>query len=123
MAAFAGTEAPCLVREAGDVAPERIVPIAFLAALIALASSEASAYCSEPSAPYCASRSGAFDDEWDFDRCKREMESYKDDVETFIGCNNDEAKAAIEKARSDNENATSKYNDAVGDFNRRASGG
>jgi hypothetical protein len=51
------------------------------------------------------------------------MESYKDDVETFIGCNNDEAKAAIEKARSDNENATSEYNDAVGDFNRRASGG
>ncbi|MBB2678696.1 UNVERIFIED_ORG: hypothetical protein M2312_002199 [Rhizobium esperanzae] len=96
---------------------------ALLSAVTTLCFSEAFAYCSEPSAPSCASSFGGFDDEWEFDRCKREMESYKDDVERFIGCNNDEAEAALRKARDDNESATSEYNDAVETFNRRARGG
>lgn len=70
-------------------------------------------YCSEPSAPSCASRYGSFDDEWEFDRCKREMESYKNDVESFIDCNN-------QQARRENEEAISEYGNAVDSFNRRA---
>ena len=70
-------------------------------------------YCSEPSAPSCASRYGSFDDEWDFERCKREMERYKSDVEEFIDCNN-------RGARSENEEAISDYSSAVDSFNRRA---
>jgi hypothetical protein len=35
---------------------------------------EAAAYCSELSAPSCANRYGAFDDEWEFDRCNRGRE-------------------------------------------------
>lgn len=94
---------------------------ACLGAIALFSFSEAFAYCSEPSAPSCTSSFTAFDDQWEFDRCKREMESYKADVESFIGCNNDEAEAAIRKARDDNESATSDYNDAVEAFNRRAS--
>jgi hypothetical protein len=85
--------------------------------------SDALAYCSEPSAPSCASRYGEFDDEWEFDRCKGEMESYRDDVERFLKCNNDEAEEALRKARSDNQDALSEYNDTVESFNRRARGG
>ncbi|NEH44747.1 hypothetical protein GR215_23150 [Rhizobium leguminosarum] len=103
--------------------PAKLATAAFFGAVATFSSSEVFAYCSEPSAPSCASRFGEFDDEWEFDRCKREMESYKDDVERFIGCNNDEAEAAITKARDDNENSTSEYNDAVEAFNRRARGG
>lgn len=71
------------------------------------------AYCYEPSAPSCASTFGGFDDEWEFDRCKREMESYKADVESYIDCNN-------QQARRKNEDAISEYESAVDSFNRRA---
>ncbi|MGO7836928.1 hypothetical protein [Rhizobium sp. WYCCWR10014] len=100
-----------------------VASAALLGMLIAFSSSDASAYCSEPSAPSCASGYGGFDDEWDFTRCKREMESFKDDVERFMRCNSDEAEEALEKARNDNQSATSDYNGAVEAFNRRASGG
>lgn len=66
-------------------------------------------YCSEPSAPYCASRYDEFDDQWEFDRCKREMENYQYDVERYLDCLSDEADQTI-----------SEYNDAVRSFNRRA---
>ncbi|WP_245478130.1 MULTISPECIES: hypothetical protein [unclassified Mesorhizobium] len=72
-------------------------------------SAEAFYYCTEPTAPSCTSRFGSFDDEWEFDRCKREMKNYQSDVETFIACNN-----------SANEQAVSDYSDAVKKFNRRA---
>lgn len=77
---------------------------------------DALAYCSEPSAPNCASRYGSFDDEWDFDRCKRDMETYKSEVEDFIQCNNDE----IRRAQQASEEAASEYSAAVDDFNNRA---
>ena len=82
----------------------------------------AHAYCSEPSAPSCATRFGAFDDEWEFDRCKRDMESYKSDVESYMSCRNDEAQQAINEANRDNERAGASYSDAVSSFNRRARG-
>ena len=79
----------------------------------------AASYCSKPDAPYCAERYGAFDDQDDFDRCKREMESYKDDVQTYLDCRSDEARRANE-AGQDNETARNEYSDAVDSFNRRA---
>ncbi len=81
-----------------------------------LSASMGHAYCSPPSAPYCASRYGQFDSQYDFERCKREMESYKSDVETYIDCQN----MAISRLRSENERAISDFNDAVQSFNRRA---
>jgi hypothetical protein len=91
-----------------------------LAIIVAAFPLEALAYCSEPSAPSCASRYGSFDDEWEFDRCKSEMESYQSDVEQFISCNNDEAQRAVEEAKRASERAASEYSDAVDHFNRRA---
>lgn len=94
-----------------------------IAAIITItAPSLAHAYCSQPSAPYCATQYDSFDDESDFDRCKREMESYQSDVERYMSCRNDEAQTAIDEANSDNEKARSEYSDAVSSFNRRAGG-
>ncbi|WP_439616656.1 hypothetical protein [Shinella sp.] len=76
--------------------------------------------CSEASVPYCAERHSEFDDEWEFDRCKRDMESYKSEVEEYLTCRNAEAEEAIEEAKRDNEEAIDAYNDAVASFNRRA---
>lgn len=78
------------------------------------------AYCYEPSAPSCASRYGSFDDQWEFDRCKREMETYKSEIESYMSCNNRQAEEAIDEARRNNNNASSSYSDAVDSFNRRA---
>ena len=78
------------------------------------------AYCSEPPAPNCASQYGSFDDQWEFDRCKSEMESYQNDVEEFMRCNNRLAEEAIDDARRKNNNASSSYNDAINSFNSRA---
>lgn len=98
-----------------------------VALAVTLMPAHALAYCSEPSTPYCASGYGRFDDEWEFRRCKSDMESYQSDVEEFIGCNNREAEEAAReaeeiagKARNANETAISDFNDAVESFNQRA---
>ena len=102
----------------------------------------AAAYCSKPTAPYCAERYGRFDDENKFNSCRREMESYQSEVEDFISCNkreaqeaadkaNREAQEAIDKAKRESQEATDaanrennealdEYNDAVNSFNNRA---
>ncbi|MGV1869730.1 hypothetical protein [Agrobacterium rosae] len=98
----------------------RLTGLALLA-LVALGSADhAFAYCSKPSAPSCVSRYGAFNDQWEFDRCKREIENFKDETESFMSCNNDEAQEAISKANSENQSASAEYSDAVSSFNRRA---
>ena len=85
---------------------------AIMFGLIGLAvTGAASAYCSKPSAPYCASRYGAFDDEDEFRRCKREMEDYQNQMNDFLSCTRSEADRAVRE-----------YNDAVETFNRRARG-
>lgn len=100
------------------------------------ASTLAFAYCSEPTAPYCASSYGKFDDEYQFSSCKREMESYQSEVEDFQQCHkrqvneaNDTARQAASeaedvarKARNEIDEAISNYNDAVRSFNSRAGG-
>jgi hypothetical protein len=54
----------------------------------------------------------------DFDRCKREMQSYRDEVESYLSC----LKRESEQLRRDSDGAISDYNDAVASFNRRARG-
>jgi hypothetical protein len=68
-------------------------------------------FCSEPSEPYCVNSFGAFTDGYDFEDCKRDVESYADDVNDYVECLRDEQQAAIDA-----------YNDAVNAFNRRARG-
>jgi hypothetical protein len=68
------------------------------------------ASCYKPDAPSCASGYSKFEDQDEFDSCKREMESYKSDIEDFLSC-----------LKRDADEASNDYNDAVTSFNRRAS--
>lgn len=66
------------------------------------------ALCFEPSAPYCASSYGPFDSEWEFDSCRRDMDTYLDELQEHVQCVQDDA--------------MDQYQDAVDSFNRRAGG-
>jgi hypothetical protein len=79
--------------------------------MLAILTQPSHASCSKPDAPFCATSYGKFDDQYDFDNCKSEMESYQGDVESFLSCQKRESQQAIDD-----------YNEAVESFNRRARG-
>lgn len=63
-----------------------------IALFLFLGTSKAYAFCSEPSQPYCADSYGTFTDEYDFERCKRDVEDYLDDLRRYAMCVADEVK-------------------------------
>jgi hypothetical protein len=79
--------------------------------VLVIAIAQSHAFSSQPRAPYCASSFASFDDRYDFERCKREMEHYRDDLDRYLSC-----------LRNDREQAVRDYNHAVEIFNRRARG-
>lgn len=87
-------------------------------------SSPVFAYCSEPSAPFCATSYSEFQDQDEFDRCKREMEYYQGEVEDHFQCLqrdlNQTISDATNEAKRKAETASSEYSDAIDSFNRRA---
>lgn len=85
--------------------------VVLVAAIIGISVQSSQAYCSKPDAPYCTAKYGKFDDQYEFDRCKSEIESYKSDVESYLSCQ-----------RGENQRAIEEYNEAVESFNRRARG-
>lgn len=66
--------------------------------------------CSEPRDPGCPIF-GNFDDQFAFDSCKAEMESYANRVDRYLQCLNDEKSGVVKK-----------YNKSVERFNCFASG-
>ena len=97
---------------ARDLGAGMLIKTILAVIVLVLTFAHASAFfCSEPAAPYCATSYGDFDDEYDFDRCKSDMESYQNEVEEFLNC-----------LKRESEDTLSEYNDAVESFNRRARG-
>jgi len=89
----------------------RSAPLILGFALAFCAGESANAYCSAPSAPFCVQRYGPFDDDDAFQRCKREMESFQIETQSFLSC-----------LKRDSDGAVEAYNDVVASFNRRARG-
>jgi hypothetical protein len=89
----------------------KTILLAAVALVLMQAPAKAYLFCSEPSAPYCATMYGSFNDGYDFEDCKRDVVSYGEDVEDYIQCLNDASQTAIDE-----------YNDAIDSFNRRARG-
>jgi len=85
-----------LLATAGAVAPQMAAAIMF---------------CSEPSKPYCLDAYGTFDDQWSFDQCRDEVQSFVDSVNRYVDCLGDEQREKTNDA-----------NEAVERFNCRASG-
>jgi hypothetical protein len=49
-------------------------------------SASAILFCSKPTEPSCIDRFGTFSDEWSFNRCKSEVESYMSDATSYRSC-------------------------------------
>ncbi|MDI7862542.1 hypothetical protein MRS76_11275 [Rhizobiaceae bacterium n13] len=63
-----------------------------------------------PEVPYCATSGFSFFDEFSFNSCRSEMEGYRSKVEDFIKC-----------LGAENDRVVDEFNEAIGDFNRKAS--
>jgi hypothetical protein len=100
---------------------ERCLVLAFTIVFVCPCAS-ALAYCSVPSAPFCATRYGLFDDQDAFDRCKREMNSYKGEAESFLSCQKREADDYLPTLKRNSDDVIEEYSSAVETFNRRARG-
>jgi hypothetical protein len=76
---------------------------------VACMSKVANADCSAPSAPSCAFRQAEFDVQDDFDRCNRQMQQYRNGVESYLSC-----------LKRESDQTIGDYNNAIAAFNRRA---
>lgn len=68
-------------------------------------------YCTEPSEPFCITSFGTFDDQWSFDRCRRDVEMFLSEVDEYRDC----------LLRNSNE-AVDHANQVIERFNCRAEG-
>ncbi|AMN41914.1 hypothetical protein RHPLAN_34820 [Rhodoplanes sp. Z2-YC6860] len=94
----------------------RYMQLAIAGMFLIVGTLAAGAHCSTPTTPSCAEKSARLDDRWEFDRCRREMESYKSEIGIYGECVRGEARNQV-------ENAAREYNAAVESFNRRVRGG
>ena len=78
-------------------------------------------YCSEPSHPYCLTSFSTFEDEFSFNRCQSEMESYRREVEEYGSCLGRWVEETAEDASRKQDGAISDYQDAVEYWNCKAS--
>lgn len=76
-----------------------------------LATAQTYQSCYEPDPPSCIDRFGTFDDEWSFDRCRRDMEDYVDEMVSFRSC-----------LANWHEAAGNEVEDVIERFNCKASG-
>jgi len=67
-------------------------------------------------------RYGAFEDQDEFRRCKREMESYQSEAQDLLSCTKREADDLISTLKRKSDSVIEEYNSAVESFNRRARG-
>ena len=67
------------------------------------------AFCSRPIAPYCAGGYSKFADQDEFERCKRELENYRSEIDGYAACVKKQSQEAIDE-----------YNEMVKSLNRRA---
>jgi predicted ribosome quality control (RQC) complex YloA/Tae2 family protein len=87
-------------------------PLLPAAAAILMASGAAQAQllmCQEPRPPYCQDMFGPFNDRYDFQLCRDEIEAYRERVRRYIACLQDEQEEALRR-----------LNRAIDAFNRRA---
>jgi hypothetical protein len=86
--------------------------VATLAAVIVLNSDAHALWCSEPTEPSCISMLGISRDQFSFDLCRSEVESYLDEIRYYQQCLRDEINEKTDEA-----------NRVVEEFNCYARGG
>ena len=98
------------------------------AGLVSLAlTGAAQAYCPEPAPPYCVNGYGGFSDQWEFDGCRRDVETFGRETEDYIHCLQEELRLETQRlsdeAQQSADAAIAEYERTVEDFNDRADGG
>lgn len=82
--------------------------------------------CAREDAPVCATSATRFAGTSDFDACQLAMTRFEASIKRYQACRNlaaeTAAKAALDRARSDNEAAVGSYNAAAAIFNNKARG-
>ncbi len=73
-------------------------------------------FCSVPREPSCVDMMGISKDEFTFQMCRNELESYRRQVQSYIRC-------LIDEVASEREDKTRKLNRAIDRFNCYAQGG
>lgn len=97
----------------------------FVSFAILLPTSNADAqayYCTEPNEPYCVDSYGTFEDDYRFQSCRREMESYLREVERYEQCVVDEIRRIADEAQMDVDRVRRDAEDALERFNCKAEG-
>jgi hypothetical protein len=74
-----------------------------------LAATDASGFCGEPPSPVCVTYHEPFRNQDEYNRCRRELEVYKTELEAFLSC-----------LRSTANEAVQTYMNALEDFKRRS---
>ena len=87
-------------------------------AVFSLLQAGAAHACSEPSPPYCVNIYGLFEDQDEFDQCRRQVENFGQEADYFIQCRNDEAaEIANEALRQAKREADRAVDEAASDRN------
>ncbi|MES2667430.1 MAG: hypothetical protein V4712_15130 [Pseudomonadota bacterium] len=74
--------------------------VAPMAVVLFPMSAKAQSGCSEPRAPYCLTGFTTFEDEYSFNSCRSELETYQDEVQDFSQCLADEVQDLVDEAES-----------------------
>ena len=74
------------------------------------ASNSSAFYCNEPSEPSCIDMLGISRDQFSFDMCKSEVESYLSDVQSYKDCLINEAKSKMADVSNEASSVIDKFN-------------
>jgi hypothetical protein len=85
--------------------------VMFCVAASVLLLAPAGASCSKPGAPSCASTSGNFANQAEYEQCRVQVENYNSEIKSYLACQRRETTTAIDE-----------HNEAVDSFNRRVRG-
>jgi hypothetical protein len=88
-----------------------IIPAALALAVSASPPASGQMLCTAPVEPFCINRFGTFDDDWSFRSCRRDVETYREEVRAYLSC-----------LRLEEERIISEVNRVIERFNCRARG-
>lgn len=94
--------------------------LVFWAALALPSVAQAQHFCTEPMPPGCVMRMETYEDEYSFDRCRRDLDSYRQDVVNFSQCMLDYLDREAENLRREKDAAVLAYEENIRFFNCRA---
>lgn len=93
----------------------RRLTVAVVVAAAAMLADRSEAACTKPAAPACAVQDGGFSGLNEFDQCRIQMLAYRDGVDAYVTCSQQDAQKSQDEQLVRNE-----YEDIRQQFNRRA---